>query len=158
MRRVIATIGAIFAVIAGGIAFAPTASAAGYGCSGNLIDTYPAKTTGGTQYGVVQLYYSTANGGTNCAVLIDTYFGSGVAKSMNVGIYRCVAGTTAGGNCDGKNFDLHQLDSGTYTSYAGPVSVTGTSSRCISLLAYEDNPNSSDPNSFAGFSTVALHC
>ncbi|WP_409470910.1 hypothetical protein [Streptomyces sp. HC307] len=121
---------ATFALFIGGMAIAPTASAAGYGCSGNLIDTYNVKTSSVVKYGVVYLYYSTADGGTNCAVTVDTYFGTSTTKHMAIFIGRCAAGSTPGSAC---SQDQYTSDSGNYTWYAGPRSVTGTANRCVTL-------------------------
>ncbi|GAA3818788.1 hypothetical protein GCM10022206_66380 [Streptomyces chiangmaiensis] len=149
------------ALLASALAFAglslvgaPAAHASGYGCSGSLIDSYAVRTNGGTgtRYGTLYLYYSTANGGTNCAVTVDTYFGTSVKKYMEVYIWRCVAGTTAGQFCDS---DQSANDTGNYYSYAGPRSVTGTASRCIMVYGRIDNPYGSD---VATASTVATHC
>ena len=50
---------------------APSASAAGYGCSGSQIDTYPVKTSGGTTYSNIYLYYDSSTG-ENCASNVRT--------------------------------------------------------------------------------------
>ncbi|KJK56416.1 hypothetical protein [Saccharothrix sp. ST-888] len=132
----------------------PTASASSYGCSGNLVDTYDIKTNGGTgtKYGELNLYYSSANGGTNCAVAVDTHFGSGVTKYQGVWIWRCTAGSSAGDFCE---YDQSDYDDGTFAWYAGPATVTGTAGRCIRLFGRIDNPTSS---ATADASTLATHC
>ncbi|MEU6918920.1 hypothetical protein [Streptomyces olindensis] len=152
MRRAISLLSAAFVMLVGGIAFAPTASAAGYGCSGNLIDTYSVKTDGGTKWGVLNLYYSTANGGTNCAAVVDTYWGTGTTKLMVVNIWKCRAGTTPGGTC---LIDQQDHDSGNFSSYAGPVSVTGTASRCIHVDGTIWNPSRT---AAASVNANAVHC
>ncbi|MER8073138.1 hypothetical protein ABTZ59_33250 [Streptomyces sp. NPDC094034] len=152
MRRAISVLSAVFAMLIGGIAFAPTASAAGYGCSGNLIDSYDVRTDGGTKWGVAYLYYSTANGGTNCAAVVDTYWGTGTTKLMVANIWRCTAGTQPGGTC---YIDQQSHDDGYYTSYAGPVSVTGTANRCIHVDGTIWNPSRTTA---ASVSVNAVHC
>ncbi|MDN3266595.1 hypothetical protein [Streptomyces sp. MA15] len=135
-------------------ASAPAAQAADYGCSGSLIDSYSVRTNGGTgtKYGTLNLYYSSANGGTNCASVVDTYFGSSVKKYMQVYIYRCTSGTNAGQYCD---YDQSDNDTGDFYSYAGPASVTGAASRCIMVFGRIDHPSS---GSVATASTLATHC
>ncbi|MER5682243.1 hypothetical protein [Streptomyces sp. NPDC002205] len=118
-----------------------------------MIDTYDVRTSGGTKYGVINLYYSTANGGTNCAVVVDTYWGTGTTKNMIANIWKCKAGTTPGGStCP---IDTQDNDNGYYSSYAGPVTVTGTAPRCISVWGTIWNP--SDTNDANGHA-VAVHC
>ncbi|MDO0934664.1 hypothetical protein QQY66_24380 [Streptomyces sp. DG2A-72] len=152
MRKTMSTLFATLALFIGGLVMAPTASAAGYGCSGNLIDTYDVKTSGGVKYGVVYLYYSTANGGTNCAVTVDTYFGTSTTKHMAIFIGRCAAGSVEGQSC---SQDQYTSDSGRYTSYAGPRSVTGAASRCVTLNGVIHNPSGT---SLAQVVTLAVHC
>jgi hypothetical protein len=157
MKKKLATILAVALTFAGlTFAAAPAAQAAGYGCDGTQIDSYAVKTSTGTTYGYLYLYYSSANGGTNCAVTVDTYFGSGVKKWMEVNIYRCVAGKKAGQRCDIiDTFDGSNSDFGNYYSYAGPRSVTGTASRCIMVEGRIDNPSGTN-SAFAR--TLATHC
>ncbi|MFF7447570.1 MULTISPECIES: hypothetical protein [unclassified Streptomyces] len=150
MRKTISTMLAALALFIGGLVMAPTASAAGYGCSGNLIDTYDVKTSNGVKYGVVYLYYSTADGGTNCAVTVDTYFGT--RKHMAIFIDRCAAGSVAGRSCASDQYDS---DSGNYITYAGPRQVTGSANRCIKLNGVIHNPSGS---SLAQLVTLAVHC
>ncbi|GAA5184177.1 hypothetical protein GCM10023322_25060 [Rugosimonospora acidiphila] len=115
-------------------------ASAAYGCSGTLIDTYTLKTSaleGNLTYGNIQLYYSSANSGTDCAVNVATTAGgAGHAKQMSVDIDKCdedVPGICASSTFDG--------DVGQYLSYAGPVQVTGTNGHCVSLeglISYND--------------------
>ncbi|GAA1182567.1 hypothetical protein F4556_001523 [Kitasatospora gansuensis] len=153
MRKAISVLTAALALIISGFTFAPAASAGTYGCGGSLVDTYDVRTSGGTKYGQVNLYYSTADGGTNCAVTIDTYFGSGVSKDMNVVVVKCVAGSAQGSMCDVGD---SRIDRGYYSWYAGPVAVTGTASRCVRVLGYIANP--SDSSAYASVATSAAHC
>ncbi|MGW1711407.1 hypothetical protein ACWCP8_39780 [Streptomyces sp. NPDC002206] len=152
MRKTIAAFIGTLALFLGGVVMAPTAGAAGYGCSGNLIDTYDVKTSNGVKYGVVYLYYSTANGGTNCAVTVDTYFGTSTSKDMSIFIGRCAAGSSAGSSCFQ---DQYTSDTGNYSWYAGPRSVTGTANRCVTLNGVIHNPSGS---SLAQVVTLSVHC
>lgn len=72
------------------------------------------------------LYYSSANGGTNCASLVAKKF-AGPRHYMSVGI-----------NVSGRSG--YKEDEGQYSSYAGPVSQTGTDGHCINLLLWETVP------------------
>ncbi len=103
-------------------------------CGGSLIAHNPIKNGSGTVLGYVDVYYSSASGGTNCVRTNSAGPTYGVAKFMLAKVYRCTGG--AGSNCsDGSGgFDQRDEDKGTYSYYAGPVSVTGTANRCISYV------------------------
>ncbi|WP_431681335.1 hypothetical protein [Kitasatospora sp. KL5] len=155
MRRTLSALAAAGLVLLGGITLAPEANAATtYGCSGTLVDTYDLKTNGGTgtKYGEMYLYYSSADGGTNCAAAVDTHFASGVTKYQAVYIYRCVAGTKPGDFCD---YDRSDKNTGNFTWYAGPAKITGTANRCIMLYGRVDDPSN---RAVADKSTLATHC
>ncbi|WP_157848309.1 hypothetical protein [Streptomyces exfoliatus] len=144
---------ALFAIMGGTLFSAQAATAAGYGCSGSLVDTYNVNTTSGTTYGKIYLYYSTSNGGTNCAVVVDTYFGSSTLKDMYIHIMRCPASTTPGSICaaDGAN----PVDADRYYTYAGPVSVTSMAGRCVRISASLSDTGTSPT---ASRDTGAVHC
>ncbi|MFC8532656.1 hypothetical protein ACFUJY_01665 [Streptomyces sp. NPDC057249] len=153
MKRIWVFLASLVVVLGGGIVTAPAASAAGYGCSGSLIDTYNVNTSSGTKYGEIKLYYSTANGGTNCAVTVDTYFGSSVKKPIRINIIRCEASASAGSYCAAAG-SMDDWDE--YYTYAGPVSVTSMSGRCVRLSGSVTNPNNSTVS--ANRDTGAVHC
>ncbi|MFD7428118.1 hypothetical protein ACFV6Z_13795 [Streptomyces sp. NPDC059818] len=127
MKRKIAAILASIAVILGiGVLGAPAANAAGYGCSGNQIDSYPVKTNSGSQYATIYLYYDSGTG-KNCAVTVaNSAGGNGSSKEMGVFLYVC-AQTSPGSTCTTQSF---KQDVGNYLNYAGPVSVSAAG-RCI---------------------------
>lgn len=50
---------------------APTASAAGYGCSGSQIGAYAVKTSGGTTFDTVYLYYDSSTT-TTCTTRVQS--------------------------------------------------------------------------------------
>ena len=84
-------------------------------CPGSLVDTYtPANTLGDTQ-GSLKLYYSSANGGTNCVMLFDNAPGS---HSMTVTLRR-------------SDLNYQGSDSGVFETYAGGVLVPSTNGRCV---------------------------
>ena len=114
-----------------GIFMAPSASAAGYGCPGSQIDTYAIKSSGGTTYGTVHLYYNSSTG-SNCAVAVaNSTGGSGQAGWFrSVAIMRC-AETTPGGPCTTVS-GTYKNDAGYYLQYAGPVTVTAAG-KCIKV-------------------------
>ncbi|MFC9815097.1 spore-associated protein [Streptomyces virginiae] len=127
MRKTIISLAALTTAVAGAnLALAPTASAAGYGCAGNLKGSYNIL-AGGEVWSTVQVYYSAGNGGTNCAVNIAKKY-AGQRTYMQIHIRK--SGTDKGVS-----------DSGHYTSYAGPVNVTGTNGRCITVSGEAGAPN-----------------
>ena len=159
MRR-LTVLSAVTGILLLGIS-APQASASeagalgAYGCPGNLIDTYAVKTGGGVKYGEIQLYYSTADGGTNCAVTVDTRFSHSVKKDILLSIWKCQSGVSAGYDCN-YNGAAGQTDSGSYYSYAGPRSWTGMANRCVQLAGWVEDPSSN--YSLAHIETNAVHC
>ncbi|KAF3466611.1 hypothetical protein [Streptomyces sp. Tu 3180] len=144
MRRILATAAALALSLTGlSVATAPgalaaTSGATEYGCPGSLIDTYNTPASG-TVWGQSRLYYSPASGGTNCAVLLaKKYYGT--SHYMEVGISISGSGNT-------------ELDSGAYSYYAGPVTVTSTNGHCIDLGGGEDIGGL-----WAGRSLKGVHC
>lgn len=130
MRRFAMTAAAL-ALAAAGLAAAPQAASAApagaYGCPGSQIDSY-ANVYGGVTYGHTLLYYSSANGGTNCAVYVTSH-NVGKVRYMGVDIQR-------GTKTNGGIAPLPQ-DYGNYSQYAGPVSVTNADGYCV-LLSWID--------------------
>lgn len=124
------------------------------GCYGTRLEHLPIK-AGTATVGYVDLYYSSANNGTNCVKTTSAGASVGVTKFMLAKIYRCTG--AAGSNCSDSTggFDQRDEDKGQFQSYAGPASVTGTSGRCISFVGlvtwggYELG---------AGSSPRAVHC
>lgn len=152
VKRMASIVASLVTITGGLIASAPAASASGYGCSGSEVSHYNLY-NGSTLWGVTHLYYSTSAGGTNCAVTVDTHFGSSSAKYMGVHLYLCRAGTTAGTPfC---NWDVGDTQDAFYYTYAGPVTITGTAGRCIEIGGFENNPAGLVS---AQFETAATHC
>ncbi|MFF8596729.1 hypothetical protein ACF061_36000 [Streptomyces sp. NPDC015220] len=129
--RRIARITAVSVVALGSIALTPSAHAAGYGCAGNLIDTYYAKAyPGGAVFGYFYLYYD-ASTGRNCGVTVaNSAGGYGTPKYMRAEIDVC-ASTVPGDAC--QSVVTYDNDAGTYSNYAGPVSVKAAG-RCIAIF------------------------
>jgi hypothetical protein len=154
MRRALSAIICFSAIAAGGIAFAPSASAGGYGCSGSLIDTYkvnlPISSTSPRHISTINLYYDSATG-KNCAVNVKTAAGgAGTSTYMQVSIDRCIAGSRPGVRC---TIDIDDYDGGYFKTYAGPVSINAAG-RCISLFAETVNTKSEIGN----YKVNATHC
>ncbi|MEE1739974.1 hypothetical protein [Streptomyces sp. BE147] len=155
MKRIFARIAMVAAMLAGGLFFSPAAHAAGYGCGGSEIDSYAVKTSGGTVYGYIHLYYDSSTG-KNCAVNVATAAGgAGTATVKNVYMARCVAGSTAGKGC---SVDLTLYDppfgsSTKFTSYAGPVSFNAAG-RCILIGGAIVSP----AGNVGSYSSLATHC
>ncbi|MFI1724516.1 hypothetical protein [Streptomyces sp. NPDC020489] len=130
MRKRAVLSGCVVAMATAGAALvsAPTASAAGYGCSGSLISTYAVKDNGGVTRGNVYLYYNSSNG-TNCMVTVKNSAGKyGTPSLTNATLDRCRLGTS-GSNCYSEK---KVTDEGLYAQYAGPVSLSADG-HCISI-------------------------
>ena len=152
MSRVV--LAAVVLVASFVVGVAPASATHIAGCYGSRIEHVPLKYDT-TVVGYVDLYYSSSNGGTNCVKTISAGPSSGVSKFMLAKIYRCTggAGSTCVDNFGG--FDQRDEDKGNFASYAGPVSVTSTSSRCVSfvgLVTWRGRQIS------AGSSPKAVHC
>jgi hypothetical protein len=78
---------------------------------------------GSTKMGTLYVYYSNANGGTNCLWFQKNYH-RGTATSMYMDIGVC--GSTPSSSCT-----VRDSDSGNFKYYAGRVIATGTANRCI---------------------------
>lgn len=141
MRRSLASL-AILATTIGGInlTLAPNAFAAGYGCSGSQVYSKNLIGTGGEVWSTARIYYSTANNGTNCIVLVANKF-AGTRHFMHV--YLSVDGGAGS-----------KEDKGQFASYAGPVVQTNTNGHCVSGGMWENSPNGSS-QSGAGIYSVA---
>lgn len=88
-------------------------------CPGSVIGTYQLHAPGGAAHpnARVKVYYSTNNGGTNCAVLLDNEAGD---HWMRV---------TIGGRPEVPVNSAS--DYGTFSSYAGAVGIRGTNGQCV---------------------------
>ncbi len=109
------------AVTASGMGLTAAESHAASSCSGRLVGSYELYAGGeapdGYVHGQMDIYYSTADGGTNCLVTRANNAGEG-RKYMKAEI----------GPTDSAQTDV---DENYYYSYAGPVVVTGTAGRCV---------------------------
>lgn len=103
--------------------FASPAQAASYGpikssCSGTKLATFNL-TSGMTIFGKTELWYSSANGGTNCVI---THNLSGPGAWVEVHL-QLDDGRAAG-------------DSGYYGSYAGASYLTNADGHCVKVTGY----------------------
>lgn len=115
----------------GGALLAPqTASAApSYSCPGHEVATYRHYwKTGGPTYGYTHLYYSSANGGTNCIAYVP---------SLDVGTKRYM-GLEFRFTAGGRNY-------GDFAYYAGPVVATNMDGKCVYFHVEDTPPSQPDP-------------
>jgi hypothetical protein len=139
-RRTMAALVGAVALLTGLVAGAggTPASAATGECGGRLVGSYPIGSAGS-----VDVYYSSASGGTNCLRAVTGgnawgqgyRIGVGVAKSPSRGFpseprpptdfcdYMYWRYNWNGGN--------DAAECGPFDYYAGPIQITGTASRCI---------------------------
>ena len=97
------------------VATAPEASAAS-SCHGTRIASMPMK-SGAKKAGRVELWYSPANGGTNCVIVYDKRAGK----------------HTIGAYIDRRNVGgWDKKDVGYYNYYAGPRSLRNMNGTCVS--------------------------
>ncbi|MFI6647059.1 hypothetical protein ACIBI8_05445 [Streptomyces sp. NPDC050529] len=127
MKRSLISLGAaVMAVGGANLALAPSAFAGGYGCSGSLVHTQNLLVSGKV-WSTGYIYYSTANGGTNCIVLVAKKY-AGTPHYMYVSL-----------SVDGRSGT--KKDEGRFSSYAGPVTQTNTNGHCVSSTLWENSPN-----------------
>ncbi len=123
-----------------GLVLTGSAPAEAASCSGTLIRSYPVTSkTNGQKIAELNIYYNSANGGTNSACMTHTNAAYGKNLSTGVRIWKCGSYY----NCntvDPLGGGWAANDEGLYAYYAGPVKVTGTKSRCIAVYAYITDP------------------
>jgi hypothetical protein len=140
---------------------ASAASASAYGCSGSQIDSYAVRTSwpSGTIYGHIYLYYSSSNGGTNCAVVVATSAGGyGVQKPMDIWMYRCAESTE---NTPCTFINPRSEDNGNYYYFAGPVKQTNADNHCIFVQAnikYNSKSAYGSSDNFNHITPYGHHC
>ncbi|MGK3206561.1 hypothetical protein [Amycolatopsis sp. MEPSY49] len=120
MRSFVRKFAVVAGVVVAGVVVAPVTQAQAATvatCPGSEVSGFPKslKNSLGELAGSLHLWYSSANGGTNCAKVYDDMSGS---HSMSVSIRRSDQSTPV-------------TDSGTFSTYAGGVVVTGTNGKCI---------------------------
>jgi hypothetical protein len=117
--RLTRPVAAVMAAICTTVLFAAPASAAegiSPSCSGAIVAQAPVKLPNGTQVGRVELWYSSANGGTNC-VITRSSLGS---STGGIGAYLWLQ--------DGRSiYDA----SASYNSYAGGAWISNAAGICV---------------------------
>ena len=123
------------------VASATTAQpAAAYGCSGTQVGSWAlSRVKGGTVYGHAYLYYSSASGGTNCAVYVTDYK-VGTKRWMDIDMSKTGQAPIA--------------DVGNYAQYAGPIKLTQTDGHCM-ILGWSDSPPGTGFTTSGGVNGVA---
>lgn len=117
--RLTRPIAALLAAVCSTVLLASPASAAegiSSSCSGTVVAQDTLWLPGGNQVGRVELWYSSANGGTNC-VITHSYLGS---RTDGIGAYLWIQ--------DGRNI---ADASSSYDSYAGGAWISNASGLCV---------------------------
>lgn len=86
-------------------------------CPGQVVATYPLS----GQDAHLEISYSPADGGTNCARAVLTH--PGVDQYVSVQLH------------ESGNVANHNSEEGLFATYAGPVAITGTDGACITASA-----------------------
>ncbi len=98
-------------------------------CSGTKLKTRVLKDDRGTRVGRVELWYSAANGGTNCVI---TYNGTSGKRNMEAFLKVDDDGDRASADED----DRFAWDRDPYESYAGAVYWPRTNGKCVQWGGY----------------------
>ena len=144
--RKVATIAAIVAAGAGSLFIAQAPAQAGaYGCAGSLVES-KSLSKYSTNYGNIYLYW---DGSKNCAVFVKNNSTASGTRAMTVEIEsgNYVSGTW--------RRSVLKQDAGSYTTYAGPVSVNGAN-LCVRASAWMDVPGHTSGREYLG--KTADHC
>lgn len=98
-----------------------------YGCGGSLVGQYNIKGSDNSTWGTINVYYSSASGGTNCIVNVAKKY-AGTPHGLEVHLFQ-----------GSRRAD----DKGRYSQYAGPVSLSETNGDCITVSGEVSNPSGS---------------
>lgn len=103
-------------------------------CPGSLLSGFPITANYGSGSLKLYVYYSSRDGGTNCAILRKGGSWYGQDGDLYVEIWKTDKGNDA-------RWPDSAYDDGNYRYYAGAVYITGTNGKCISVygaaLEYE---------------------
>jgi hypothetical protein len=99
-------------------------------CPGYLLSgfTNPISRTSGSNTLKLYVYYSSANGGTNCAIARKSGAWYGKPTDLSVEIWKSSWGAEA-------EWPNAAWDIGDYKKYAGAAYITGTNGKCIDVVA-----------------------
>lgn len=149
VRKVISRLLVVATLALGGVAIAPAAQAAAYGCAGSQIDSYAETAPSGATYGHIYLYYDAATG-DNCVVNVKTDAGGyGTKSNVEVEMAKCTAAS------DGKacvEVGNPVSNAGNFAYYAGPVTINAPGD-CVAVsgsIVWDD--------AAAGYTSTAGHC
>ncbi|MGV4985761.1 hypothetical protein ACWC0C_47635 [Streptomyces sp. NPDC001709] len=131
-RRVLGILAILASLIGANLLFSQSAQAA-TSCSGTITADYTISYPGDGVIGELTVYYNSSNGGTNSACLYHRGKTSGVASLTDVVISKCSQTSGSGKPCSEIAQDR---DTGQYSSYAGPVGVTGTANNCVAVHGF----------------------
>lgn len=116
-------------------------SGCGYSDAGRLMkeeaiyDVLPNQMPGQSRLiGKLSLYYSSVEGGTHIACLTHEGAARGWKSHTSVLMWRCLPNR----NCE--QTDIFDEDTGNFSKLAGPVQITGTSGRCVTLYGHMQVP------------------
>ncbi|MFE0459040.1 hypothetical protein ACFW1A_07220 [Kitasatospora sp. NPDC058965] len=150
VHRIAPAVAAVL-TMAGAVTVAGTtsASASGWGCSGNEVSgsPYPVKTSAGAVYSYVHLFWDGSTG-KNCAVNVKTGSLYGTPTWTQVIVYECAEDTPVSCNA------IKEGDDGNnYSYYAGPASVPAVG-HCVVVQAWTDDTAGNEAN----FAVGPFHC
>lgn len=97
-------------------------------CSGSLISGFPKTKNIGSRTLKLYVYYSSANGGTNCAIARKSGSWAGKSTYLSVTIWRSDVSSES-------SWPYAAYDFGNYKSYAGAAYITHTNGKCINVIA-----------------------
>lgn len=95
-------------------------------CPGSLLGGFPLTKNYGSGSLRLYVYYSSRDGGTNCAILRKGGSWSGQDGDLYVSIWKTDKGSDA-------RWPDSAYDDGNYRYYAGAVYITGTNGKCVSV-------------------------
>jgi hypothetical protein len=98
-------------------------------CSGSLVHGFPlTKKVSSANTLKLYVYYSSAHGGTNCAIARKSGSWAGRSTFLSVTIWRDNGSSES-------VWPYAAWDQGNYRSYAGAAYITGTNGKCIDVIA-----------------------
>jgi hypothetical protein len=98
-------------------------------CPGYLLSGFPMTSKSGSNTLKLYVYYSSANGGTNCAIARKSGAWYGKPTDLFVEIWKSSWGPEA-------DWPNAAWDQGDYKKYAGAAYITGTNGKCIDVEAW----------------------
>lgn len=107
-------------------------------CPGSQVSESPRSKTVGSSKITLYIYYSSANGGTNCAIARKSGSWYGKPTWLNLEIWRSDSAPSA-------SWPYAAYDRGRYSYYAGAAYIQNTNGRCIDVsVSYGGSLNDED--------------